>query len=357
MCREADAQSASGVVDTHAGVLEESTKEDSIGFRQGSVVVAPIPFSNPTVGSGLILGAGYLFTLDDGSDPSVLGIAGLKSDNGSIAGGVSLNFNFLENRWHIKTLFAKADVRYDLFTDNGIFPIQQDGILGRFSLSYGVTPDLSLGAAFRYLDTTINPDTPNLPPLPPPYNRFLDTTYGNAGVIAQWDTRDDTIYPTTGHNLEFEATKGYSLEGVLKDYSKAFANYTHYVSPVEDTTIAARFSICGSSSDTPFFDQCGLGTVDAFRGFSATQFLDLNSVSLQIEVRQRLTKRIGVVAFAGTGLVGDGFGNLRDDGPHSAAGLGVRYRVSKKFPLDFSVDLARNDEQENNLYIYVGQRF
>ncbi|WP_298855722.1 hypothetical protein [uncultured Ruegeria sp.] len=112
-----------------------------------------------------------------------------------------------------------------------------------------------------------------------------------------------------------------------------------------------------ASDDTPFFDQCSLGATDAFRGFPVTQFLNLRSVSLQVEYRHRLTNRFGAVAFAGAGLTGDSFSNLSTGGTHSAAGLGARYRVSKKFPVDLSVDWARNNDSEDQLYIYVGQRF
>ncbi len=354
---QAAPQSSRGVVDTHTGGLGNTGKENTIGFRRGSFVLAPIPFSNPTIGSGLILGAGYLFNLDEGSKPSVIGVAALKSDNGSRVGGASVNINFNDNRWLIKALYAEADVHYDLYTDVGILPIRQDGVLGRFSLAYGVTPDLSFGASFRYLDTTVSPGFANLPPIPPPFDQFLNTRIGNVGLLSDWDTRDDTIYPTKGQSLHVEAFQGFALQGLVDDYSKAYANYTHYFSPASKTVIAARFSVCGSSSQTPFFDQCSLGTVDAFRGFSATQYLDFYSTSVQVEARQRLTKRLGVVVFGGSGLTGPSFGELGDGGTHSAVGLGARYRVSKKFPLDFSVDVSRNDEQENNLYIYVGQRF
>ncbi|MEI4234929.1 hypothetical protein [Roseovarius sp. D22-M7] len=70
-----------------------------------------------------------------------------------------------------------------------------------------------------------------------------------------------------------------------------------------------------------------------------------------MEYRKRLGKRIGVVAFGGVGAVGDRLDALDDVG--AAAGLGLRYRVSKKFPVDGS----RNEEGESLLYISVGQRF
>lgn len=351
------AQESSGVMDTQVGQLGSTTKNSNVGFRRGSVVVAPIPFSNPTIGTGLILGAGYLFQFDEGSKPSVIGGAAMRTDNGSMAGGLAVNLNFDDNRWILKALLAQADVKYDLYTDIGILPIQQEGVLGRLAFAYGVTQDLSFGLSFRYLDTVINLSEPGFPPIPPPFDQFLDVKIANVGVVSEWDNRDDSIYPSSGHHLQFQAYKGYALSGLVEDYAKSYANYTFYLSPAAQTVVATRLSICGASSATPFFDQCGLGTVDAFRGFPATQYLDLRSASAQIEIRQRLTKRIGAVAFGGVGQAGRSFSQLDDNGSHSAIGVGVRYRVSKKFPLDFSIDVAHNDESENNLYIYVGQRF
>lgn len=347
---------STGIVENQIDVLEAGDTA-SLGFGSGSFVVAPIPFSNPTIGSGLILGAGYLFQIDEASNPSVIGAAAMRSDNGSLAAGLSVNLYFDDNRWQIETLLAEADVRYDLFTAVGNLPIRQDGILGRLSLAYGVTPQLSFGTTLRYLNSTIVPDAPGLPPIPPEFSQFFNVEILNLGVVSDWDTRDSTIYPTSGHALHVEAFHGYSIDGLLDDYNKGYANFTKYVGLYPTGVLAARASVCAASAQTPFFDQCGLGTTDGFRGFSATQFLDRRSASLQVEFRQRIGNRLGAVAFAGLGQVGPSFAALDAGGTHSSYGLGARYRVSKKFPLDFSVDYARNNLDEDTLYIYVGQRF
>lgn len=93
------------------------------------------------------------------------------------------------------------------------------------------------------------------------------------------------------------------------------------------------------------------------RGFNSTQYLDQRLFSVQAELRQRLGRRFGVVAFGGVGRTGPSFDQLRSGGAHAAGGIGLRYRVSMKFPVDFSVDASRNDQGEDLLYIYVGQRF
>ncbi|MEY8841006.1 hypothetical protein AB9K41_18420, partial [Cribrihabitans sp. XS_ASV171] len=108
-------QSGDGVLDASVAPVAKTHEEASVGFRNGSFVVAPIPFSNPTIGSGLAVGLGYLFQFDETSKPSMIGIGGLRSDNGSRAAGVAGNFYFRENRWILKLLAAEADVKYDLY--------------------------------------------------------------------------------------------------------------------------------------------------------------------------------------------------------------------------------------------------
>lgn len=349
---------SNSIYDRNSAALDgRLTTEDGPGFRNGSFVVAPIPFSNPTIGSGLILGAGYLFKTDEGSKPSVLGAGALRSDNGSQAYALSVNLAFRENKWLFKSFIAQADIRYELFTPVGTLPIRQDGVLGQLSLSYGVTRDLSFGGKARYLDTTITPDVPGLPPIPPPFSKFLDVEIASLGLVTDWDKRDDAIYPTSGLNLHIEALQNVALSGLVENYQKAFVNFTKYFPLGDRTVLAGRVSTCAASSETPFFDQCSLGATDNFRGFSAAQFLDLRSASIQLEVRQQVSSRIRVVAFGGVGMVGPHYQDLDIGGTHAAGGVGGRYRISKKFPLDFSVDIARNDQQENTLYIYVGQRF
>ena len=346
-----------GIIDQQLEALPDTDGDAKYGFRNGSVVVAPIPFSNPTIGSGLMLGAGYLFTTAEGSKPSVIGIGGLRSDNGSVAGGLTLNLAFDNNRWLFKSIFAKADVRYDLYTPVGVLPIRQDGVLARMSLAYGVTPELSFGGALRYLKTTITPDVPGLPSIPPPFDQFLEVEIASIGLLSDWDRRDDTIYATRGGLLHVEAFHNIALGGLVQDYDKAFLTYTHYLKIGKSGVLVGRAAVCGASAETPFFDLCGLGTTDGFRGFSATQFIGQRSASLQVEYRQQLSKRLGMVAFGGVGQVGREINDLSREGTHSAIGLGARYRVSKKFPLDFSVDASHNYLGENLLYIYVGQRF
>ncbi|WP_244614856.1 BamA/TamA family outer membrane protein [Pukyongiella litopenaei] len=345
----------SGIVDGQAATMEHAAGTPEYGVRDGSLVVAPIPFSNPTIGSGLVLGAGYLFNLDPASKPSMVGIGGLWSDNGSRGYGVNISLAFANNRWQVHGFHGKAGLNYDLYTPLGILPIRQDGRLSKLGLSYGVNHDLSFGLTLRHLDTSIEQ---KLIPLPPPFDRDIDLELLNIGAVVDWDTRDDTIYPRSGHRLYAEASHGEPLHQTRgRDYRKGYVNFDLFRPVGDHGVFAARFSACAADDEAPFFDKCALGLNDGFRGFSVTQFLDNRSASLQVAYRHRFGDRLGAVAFAGTGDVGPHYETFGEGGLHSAGGVGLRYRVSRKFPVDFAVDGSRNNLGENTLYIYVGQRF
>jgi hypothetical protein len=71
----------------------QSTKPDETESEQkkksvprGSFVVAPLPISSPAIGTGLVPVLGYIFPFsrnDKISPPSVIGVAGLVTNNGS----------------------------------------------------------------------------------------------------------------------------------------------------------------------------------------------------------------------------------------------------------------------------------
>ena len=54
--------------------LATSGQKTEFGFSEGSFLAVPIPFSNPTLGTGLAGGVAWLFTADEDSRTSSIGI-------------------------------------------------------------------------------------------------------------------------------------------------------------------------------------------------------------------------------------------------------------------------------------------
>lgn len=336
--------------------VQKAQEKSDFGFRNGSVIVAPVPFSNPAIGSGLAIGGGYLFKTDPDANTSLIGLGAARSDNGSEAIGLAFNIARPEGKVSYNATLAFADVNYDLFVSSREVPIQQEGTLFQGSATYGLTDAWSFGATFRYLDTKVSSGRESTP-LPTEILPDINLELASVGASVEWDTRDDSDYPTQGLRFQLAANRAATVNGPERRYSYGNATLDGYYSFGETSVIAGRLATCAADDDAPFFDSCSIGFSDAFRGFSPTQFIDTRMASLQAEVRQRLGSRLGVVAFGGLGWTNDTYDGLFDTDERSAYGLGIRFRISRQFPMDFSIDVSRNDEAEDNVYIYVGQRF
>ena len=327
--------------------------ESPLGFRNGSVVAAPIPIADPTIGNGLVVVGGYLFHADEASSTSYFGLGAMKTDGGSEGYGLSGKVFLDSNRWQFGVTAGLVDLSYDLFVLGVPIPIEQDIKLVRLTGAYGLTPEFAIGADLRYLDSKLN--FGGLPPNA--FTNLLSMDILNVGLTADWDRRDDTIYATSGTNLSFDVTHGIILEGFINDYDKATLKFDTFGSVFGNNVIATRTATCAASNSAPFFDSCALGAVDSFRGFPVTQYIDKRLLSFQAAWRGEFSDRFGYSIFGGVGSVGPDFGNLLDGNYQAAVGLGARYRLSKKFPLTFSVDATINNEDDKLVYVYIGQRF
>jgi len=139
-------------------VLETDALPEEYGIRAGSFIAAPVPFSNPTIGSGVALGAAWLFEVDPDSDSSSVGIGGFMSDNGSRAYGLSLDLNLLSDRYQLSFLAARAELTYAYTSGPFDFDIDQDGDLYRLDLLYGFDGMFSAGIGVRYLESSLAPN-------------------------------------------------------------------------------------------------------------------------------------------------------------------------------------------------------
>jgi outer membrane protein assembly factor BamA len=343
-------------------VPSDSTRHDTngdVGFGNGSFILAPIPFQNPAIDTGLALGGAYLFS-NPGSSTSSVGLGGFRTTNGSQGYGLGFNLNFGKDRWKTSLLLGDVDVNYDLYVLGIPVPINQTGRGARAEVQYGVGHDLFMGVGLGYATTTIAPDFNGS--LPDPIKLDADLEIASLSLLVNWDRRNDTYYPTAGTlvsgNLAHAViTSARNPSPNDRRYSKAVATASGYKKVLKNGVFAWQAAACQAGAEAPFFDSCSLGGTDNFRGYSPTEFIDNGLFSLQAEYRGILVGRFGYVAFAGAGAVGNDFGAAIGGSYHGAAGVGARFRLSKKFPLDYSVDVSYNDADEKLVYVYIGQRF
>ena len=335
------------------GVVPKGEDSD-IGFSNGSFIAVPIPFSNPTLGNGLAAGVAWLFSADEISNTSSIGIGGFWSDNGSEGAAVSLDLSFQSDRYSVSFLAGDLSLEYDFTSGAFDFPLKQTGTLYKLEGSYGFTPQFSVGLGLNYAETTLSTNFNGI--LPPEFSAAADLEVLKVGIISQWDRRDDDIFPTTGSLISLDIFRGDVTGDVAQDYNKAVLQGSYFRPAFGPNDVVAMSATACRASDAPFFDACSIGLTDGLRGFSVTDYIGDSLLSVQAEYRGRFGgSRFGYAAFAGAGVVNGTI--TSESGTHSAAGLGLRYRLSNAFPVDFAGDITINSDDETLYYIYVGQAF
>jgi len=323
--------------------------------------VAPIPISNPTIGSGLEAIGMVLYKLDADSPDSFTAVGGGYTSNHSWAGGAVEKLYFDADRFRISFGGGYGSINYNFFgigNEQGnadiSIPINQT-VTGAFvDARMRIWNAVYLGLRYRYssvrTEATLRPDFPS--PLP----TELDLVSQGIGVVASYDTRDTQFSPHSGTFIDFKSNFSVSQSGANPDYQTYSLAYNHYQSIGSHGVLAERLSLCNASSATPYFDLCIFGLNSDLRGYEAGRYRDYFMVTGQVEYRHAITARFGAVVFAGAGAVAENLASLGSSTLLPSGGLGLRYLVAPKQGVSLSADYAWGKDSQG-LYLYVGDAF
>jgi hypothetical protein len=348
--------SVSQTAEDHAQDSSGSVQQSaSTGSKQagGSFVIIPLPISSPALGSGIVPILAYIFPLERGdktSPPSVVGAAGLVTNNGTRAFVLGGEFYFRENTYRTTAAFARGNLNYDLYglgagVSQPQLPLNQTGqavfgeFLRRIGWKFFLGPRFFWGNSFITLRPT-NLETAQLPP-----DLGLHTALTAIGFRLQRDTRLNRFYPTNGTLLDF--TSDFFSQGLGSKYSFQSYKFTvnKYWTLTKQQVLAYNGFACLTGGQPPFYGNCIYGTNNELRGYIAGRYLDRYMAATQLEYRLALPKRFGVVAFGGLGGVVPG-GNqpFRTKNFLPSGGGGARFELSKKYHVNLRVDLAQGTD-------------
>jgi len=317
---------------------------------RGSFVGVPVPVSSPALGSGVVLMGGYIFSFtrkDTISPPSVLGAAGLITDNGSrgLAAGTELYFN--KDRYHVITGYARALLNYDFYgtgTSAGNagrkFGLKQnvDAFLGE--VTRRLFWHIFIGPRLLHGTTTLAPQhfgerLPQLPPL----NVNFDLR--SLGLNVERNTTTNRFYPVGGTSGKFTADFFDQGLGSTFTFQTYRATFNVYQTLAKNQVLAYNAYICATGGAAPFFGKCIFGTNNELRGYTAARYIDRDMFAGQIEYRVSLPWRLGAAAFAGLGQVAPSFTAFTFDNLLPSIGGGPRFQLSTKYHVNLHADFAQ----------------
>lgn len=325
---------------------------------KGNFVAVPIPFSNPTIDSGLVGAVGYFHGQTEEQaavqPASVTGFGALYSSNESWGVAVGHQGYWNEDRWRFAALAGYADVNLELLSLGQNAEILEIDWLIKGSLIYSelarrVGQHWFVGIAGRWAD--IEQDFP-IRILSLEFDLREKFKTGALGLSLTYDTRD---MPTNAYEGRYFKVSGMSNGGTLgsgpsyQAYSLQFKSYH----PVTDSVVLAwQVAGCKRTDGAPLWDACRIG----LRGFGATDYMGKSSLYGQLEARWRFSDRWGMAAFAGAGRITETLVGLSEGDVIPSYGLGLRFTVAQSQRINMRLDYGRSSDSDA-VYLSVMEAF
>ena len=317
------------------GQVEMSAVRDTAQIGAIDITGYPYFFYSPE--TEFALGGAMIFTMRLSPDPAVKPSNAILSGYYSVKGSYDIFFNpefYLGNdRYYIG---ISAD--YFRFVDkfwgigNNTPDFDSAGYIRKLiwlnlEFDVSVVGPLKVGVNYDFNSTTIEDKQSNPFLLSGSVTGSDGGTSSGIGAVLFADTRNSAFYPTKGGYYKLSFLTAVDWLGSSFSFRRWILDLRHYVSMSSSLVLAMQVFGTAITGDPPFYMLPALGGDNIMRGYYEGRYRDKFYLAAQGELRVRLTKRWGLVGWAGIGDVsGDipGF-RLKDGKP--TFGVGVRFAL------------------------------
>jgi outer membrane protein assembly factor BamA len=164
--------------------------------------------------------------------------------------------------------------------------------------------------------------------------------FSGFGVSLDWDTRDAVLYPRKGVFLQLTADTYGAMTGSDLTFTSLKLDCRKYFLVAPDQVLALQAYIRSTAGEVPFHKLALLGGESLMRGYYKGRFRDKDILAVQAEYRVMVTKRIGVVGFAGLADVFPAFAEFKLKTIKYSLGTGFRYMINKREGTTLRLDMA-----------------
>ncbi|HEV7365127.1 MAG TPA: hypothetical protein VGN76_04725 [Gemmatimonadales bacterium] len=327
----------------------------------------PIPMKNTQLGWGLMLMGGLIHRFDPDTTikPSTAMAGAFATENGSWGLMAIEDARLSHDRWRLRAMLAHMEIRYDYFgigEDAGnagkSVAVQQNMNLAMLMILRRVAKNFYLGPTVLYMGAAVSlRDTSGLG-LPPPAADTAHMQLFAPGLQAEFDTRNSDYWPVHGTKATLKGWFFLDADGGSPDFQRALFFWSYYT-PVrgKGLVLAANLNACGASGDAPFWSLCSIGAGQGgLRGYTQGRYRDAVMTTEQVELRFHTAGRFGGTVFGGLGHVAPTFGDIFEAEVQPAGGLGLRYQLTKNYPMHARLDYAWGRDG-GLLYFAVAEAF
>lgn len=353
-------------IEATATGLEQRVAPDS----KPDLVIAPIPLSNPAMGTGLAGAAVLFYNPNKASQPWISGVGGGYTSTDSWGIGAFHSMSVAHDRVRVLGFAGYGVANLDFY---GIGPdagkegtsikLHDKAFAGLANAEVqifrkGFLRHLYVGAKLFYLDidSSVSIPIPSRPDLTPPTIE-RDSKVALIGPSFTFDSRNDSIAPRKGVYVTGSLIYGQDWLGSDFEYHKLGFAANAYFPITKTTVVGIRKQLCGVSNGAPYYDLCMFGQQGDLRGYETGRYRDGASWALQAEVRQHLFGRFGAVAFGGVGGIADSTGDiLKHSTVLASGGIGLRYLASRRAKVNLRADIAWGKDGAA-FYFGIGEAF
>jgi Omp85 superfamily domain len=349
-CSGAFAQSAPK--ETAAAPAEEDAVTK---FEKSPWLLAPMFQSNPKLGTSVGALAGYLHYFDEKSRPSIFALMGQYTSTESIIAGAQARASWDEDQQRVIAgiIYGYIKNDYSDYLGTGV-PLQSNsevkGMIGRYT--YRVHGNWFLGVQALYQNFGIGGET-NFDQM------VLDTLgvapykSGGAGLVAQYDSRDNENSPTQGwfgtlNNMAYRESLGGE-----DDFDVIRADLRYYLPHGTGNVLAFR-QLNHFTDDAPTQVKAAV----QLRGYKVGQYNSDYMSSIEVEERYRLAQKWTATVFLGIACVYGGGKSCSDSAnQYPNGGFGLQYVLKPKEGIVLNLEYAQGKDANSGVLLKMGYAF
>lgn len=178
------------------------------------------------------------------------------------------------------------------------------------------------------------------------------------GALITRDTRNNSVYPSSGSYHQLRATWYDGFFASQYDFGAYSLDLRTYLSPWSRHVLALRVLGQATSGAPPFDLLPQLGGEVLLRGYYQGRFRDRHLLAGQLEYRAPIWWRLGAVAFVSGGQVARGLDAFRWGGFKASAGGGLRILLDPESGLNIRADYGWGfDVGSGGFYVSIGEAF
>jgi hypothetical protein len=331
----------------------------------------PIIVTEPAVGYGGGLNLMFLHdslesSLKRKSPPSISGVAGLGTENGTLLGAAYHLGFWKEDSIRTATAFGALNLNMNFYLRNIGIDMNLKGYAAYQELMFRLgESDFFLGSNYVYVDVDSKKNNEELPLLDPLFEH--EFKMGALAAVIQYDTRDTIFTPSKGLFIKATLRRFDEIFGGNENFWRYGAKAFYFHPLMDDVILGLRIEgevVNASNGDKiPYIANPSIN----MRGIPAMRYQGEKMMLGEVQVRWEFTERWNMVFFGGAGKVygdeyryeiGTGvvqeYTNFQDAPIHPAGGVGFRYELARKFGLWGGLDFATDEENDFAFYITIG---